>query len=170
MFKWIIAALLFTTTLPNVSRASTTHQTDWEADVLFQLGCAVEALIRNYPAEALEFYEKAQEFIDNSDSSYLPISFIISFGQAATYDYLGKREQCLAALGSMFLASAISEDTPDDNSVLEKLQYNDENSIFYGQVIDILRNIALIAPSPDVQTLLLSIVDDIEEELSAPFF
>jgi len=168
MIKWIIATLLAIAAIPQYSHASPGE--DAEGQLLFQLGCAVETVIRNQPIEALEYFEHAQKLVNNLDCSYLPISFIISFGRAAIYDSIHRREQCLAALGSMFLATTGCDDKDDDTpNMIEQLQYNDENSIFYGQIIDILRSIAKIAPSDDVQTLLQAIVDDIEEELNDPF-
>lgn len=138
---------------------------EWQSESLIHLGLGNAHLLAHEPWQALEDFQRASSLLNPSDNSSFVISFLISFGQAIAYDYLEFRDQCKQAIGSLFFAF----DGYDDEESTETGEESNFNSQESGSSLELLRNLASIAPSPEVRELLFSIVDEIEEELLPSF-
>jgi hypothetical protein len=141
---------------------------EWQLESLQYFANGSANLLAHKPWRALEDFQRSNALLDKTDKSTSVISFLISFGQAIAFDSLGFREECKEAIGSLFLIinEYNLEDGQDsgDNSE-DDFSDSKENE----EAVQFLHNLAAISPSSDVRELLLSLVNEIAEELLPAF-
>ena len=151
--------------LPCFAEESESFLKEWQSESLTYIGNGNAHLLAHEPWQALENYQKANEFLDLTDNSSFVLGFLISFGQAVAYDCLGFHGKCKQAIGSLFFA--INGYDSEEPAGVD--QNPDSNSHEYESSVQFLRDLAAIAPSLEVRELLFSIIDDIESELHPSF-
>lgn len=134
---------------------------EWGEDRLVYVytGVGCGYLLTEQPQEGLKHLLTAESLIDPSDEEAPVYRFFVSFGQIVAYDCLGQRDLCLQALGKMFLTLHDEESEDDDED--EDGDSVPEAAAF----VETFRKLAQLAPSPDVKAVLLSVVDDMAQEL-----
>ncbi len=82
---------------------------------------------------------------------------------------MGFRDQCKQAVGSLFLSINQYDDEDEDDLSAEDdewgLTINEESKV----AIQLLQNLATLAPSPEIRELLFSLIDAVAEELLPAF-
>jgi hypothetical protein len=116
---------------------------------------------------ALEDLQWANAYLDTSDASSNPIGFLITFSEVIAYDCLGFRDQCKQAIGSLLIT--INENEESDVGVFENQQPVNEKSDDTQLAIQFLKKLVFLAPSTEVRDLLLSLVEDLAEDLLPAF-
>lgn len=92
---------------------------------------------------------------------------MITFSQVIAYDCLGFHDQCKQAVGSLFIT--INEKNETEDALSADQQSANEKNEDTEFAIQFLQNLVVLAPSTDVRTLLLSLVEDIAEEMLPAF-
>jgi hypothetical protein len=124
-------------------------------------------LLLNESKQALTDFENATASLEDIDKSSCAINFLISFGQVIAYDSLGFREECMQSVGSLLFAiTAYDErnygtEIGTSQDVLSPIEYE--------TTIGFLTTLSTVAPSPEVQDLLFSIIDEMAEEFLPAF-
>lgn len=140
---------------------------EWQSESLLYLEQGNANLLAHEPWRALEDFQRATSFLDKSDKSSCAIGFLISFGQVVAYDSLGFREQCKQSLGSLLLVINEYDEGEDQDA---EIGVQEDSSIDTSEAaVEFLRKLATMTPSQDIRELLLSIVDEMAEELLPAF-
>ena len=163
MMKWIVAFMMVAAGSPAFSKEVRCPFEEGQTEALLHIGYGNGFLLTDEPWLALECFQKASSFIDKSDPSSISIKFILYFSQIVAYDYVGQHDQCKQSIGSLFLLASeyVDDDCDEDESATEE----DEDSAL---VVQFLKSIAVLAPSKDVRNLLLSFIEEVDEELLPP--
>jgi hypothetical protein len=150
MFKTLLTLLIFTASIPAFSD-------EWYSESLTCWAQGGVRLVSHQPMRALEDFQKAASLIDSNDEFSYRAQFFIQFGKTIAYDMLGFDDQCKQSIGSMVLIMH------RENSE-ESCPFTDQCQI----AIKFLRKLVGNSPSFDVQSFLLAILDDAEEEWLQP--
>ena len=105
MFRFLLTLLLLITKFSGFSNQYHDPIQNWRNEVTLHLSYGNLHLMSDQPWLALEEFQKAKSFIDVSESSSLPLDFMITFGQVIAYDRLGFHDQCKQAIGAMYITS-----------------------------------------------------------------
>ena len=167
MIRVVLATLLLGIWLPCFSEESRNDLKEWQSESLQHFIYGSAHLLSHEPWRALEDFQTAIECLDKSDRSPSAISFLISFGQVIAYDVLGFREQCKQTIGTLFLAVNECDDQDQDDGINTNKDFSVANE--YEEAVDFFRDLAAIAPSPDVRELLFSFIDEIADEVLPAF-
>ncbi len=124
-------------------------------------------MLSHEPLRALEDFQWANAHLDTSDASSNPIGFLITFSEVIAYDCLGFHDRCKRAIGSLFIT--INENDESDVTIFEDQQPVNEKNDDTKLAIQFLQKIVYLAPSTEVRELLLSLVEDMAEELLPAF-
>lgn len=167
MFKFIIAVLLLGQSVHCLSEEYDQDLKEWQQDnLVYYVGCANVDLFMNDPESALENFQIASTLLDPSDDPSC-MGFWISFGQVIAYDMLGLEDECNRSIGSLFLLINDFSEQEDTSSESElEIDIDRETDKI---IIDSLRELATLAPCLQVRKLLLSIVDDLADEVLSSF-
>lgn len=168
MLRWLMTTLFFIgISLSCFSEEFHRELKPWQLESLQYFGNGSARILSHEPWRALEDLQRASSILDKTDPSSNIISFLIFFGQAIAYDSLGFREHCNQSLGALLLAMNEYDDEEanlDGNLNEDYLSSNESE-----EAINFLRKLACCAPSLQVRTLLLSIVEEIEEDALPAF-
>lgn len=167
VISWIFAALLFVIKCPGFAEDLQHDLQDWQNEVLSHLAQGNVHLLSHEPLRALEDLQWANDHLDLSDASSSPIGFLITFSEVIAYDCLGFHDQCKRSIGSLFIT--INENEKDDPAVYENQQPANEKNDDTKLAIQFLEKLVILAPSTGVRELLLSLVEDIAEEMLPAF-
>jgi hypothetical protein len=164
MLRVVLVILLLGIWFPCFSEESRDDLREWQSESLEYFIYGSAHLLEHEPWRALENFQTATDHLDRSSSA---MSFLVSFGQVIAYDVLGFKEQCKQAIGSLFLA--VNEGDKEDQEA--EMNTNREFSISgeYEEAVGFFRDLAAVAPSPDVRELLFSFIDEIAEEALPAF-
>lgn len=163
--RWIFAALLLIFKCPGFTHEGLHHHLqDWQSESLSRLAEGNMHLFSHEPLQALENLQWANAYLDASDVSSIPIGFLITFSEVIACDCLGFHDQCKRAIGSLFIAINEDDATVDENQELDS-DKNDDTKL----AVQFLQNLASLTPSAEVRGLLLSLVEDIAEEMLPAF-
>jgi hypothetical protein len=163
MMKWIVALMMVVMGSPTFSEEpqNSFNEEQNEALALLYVSYANGCLLADEPLDALEFFEQASVLIGKTDPSFNFINFFLYFGQVAAFDYLGMRDSCNQAIGSLILlVNEEDEDDDDDDDIL-----TEGESALFKLLVQVLNSIASKAPSQEVRNLLLGLVDEMACEL-----
>ncbi len=167
MIRWIFAVLLLVIKCPGFTEDLQHDLQDWQNEALSHLAQGNMHLLSHEPSRALEDLQWANAHLDTSDASSNPIGFLITFSEVIAYDCLGFHDQCKRAIGSLFIT--INENDEDVDTVFADPKPGNEKNDDTKLAIQFLENLVFLAPSTEVRELLLSLVEDMAEELLPAF-
>jgi len=170
MLRLVLAVMFLGIWLPCFSEEISQDAKDMnlqnERLALVYIGCGNENLLSHNYSSSLEDFQRASSLLDKQENSYLELDFLIFFGKAIAYDNLGSKDQCQSSMASLFFILTAGENEGDDiesNATKGRLpkEYEDAD--------EFMKKLAALAPSPNVRDFLLSIVDEMSEELLPSF-
>ena len=141
---------------PSVAADNPTHQ---ENLALIHIGSANSKLLHYDPAPALEDLQRASLVLEKLNQPR-ELNFLITFGKVVAYDNLGLEEECYAAMTSLFYIFNQEKQELEESLVAREPTYDD-----YERAAELMRRLAIMAPSPNVRNFLLSFVYEMSEEL-----
>lgn len=171
MIKKMFVALFFVAGLPLVAEEMSSESDsvlqECQDQSLLYFSQGYVALLTQQPREALEQFQQASDLCDTSDSSCLPLQFLVRFGQVVAYDCLGCRDECAQALNALSINFDASNE--EDGSLLEEVEPYPTTDADSADVLAFLHSIAICAPSFEVRQILFSLIQDIAKEMEPAF-
>jgi hypothetical protein len=160
MLKLAITSIFLGATLFSFSTENTSFFSEIKSDAndpFYQyIGFGSVNLFSGDYFAALENFNRAESFREG------PIElFWVSFGKAIAYDSLGMGDRCNQAIGSLFLTIYAFADEEDEESFEEEDDFTSQEAT---QAWEFMRQLASLAPSPNVRNLLVQLINDMEED------
>ncbi len=160
MLKFAIATILLGSSLSCVAED---HFNPFEAleedgahSIYESIGLASVCLIEGDYHGALDNYFIASLMAEDAVPSVPGAKFLIHFGKAIAFDNLGMRDQCMQAIGTMFVSLVA------DNDDLEEEDGEDEpDTPEEIEAYEFMKNLATLAPSQDVREFLVSFLKEL---------
>lgn len=135
-----------------------------ESMALVYIGCGNANLLAHNFSLALEDFQRASSLLSKLETPMLEMAFLVSFGKAIASDNLGLKDQCQNAIGAMFfiLNEGQTDEESDgyDSGISDAILPNECE-----EAADIMKQLATLAPSTSVREILLSIVQEMSQEL-----
>ncbi len=166
MLRWIFLIALLGIGTPCFSEqiAQGAHETNLhdEGLALVYVGCGNENLLSHNYVAALEDFGRASSLLKKLEQPCPELEFLIFFGKAIAYDNLELKNECQNALVSLFLILNDGEGMDDESETNgSDVQARAE----YEEADQIMKRLAMQAPTFSVRSLLLSVVDEMSEHL-----
>jgi hypothetical protein len=133
-----------------------------ESLALVCVGCGNESLLSCNYSRALDEFDKASSLLKKLEEPCLELDFLISFGKVIAYDNLGLKQECQNSLTSLFLILNEEEDINENYELDNSTNQLPEE---YAEADQIMKKLALLAYSPNIRGLLLSLLDEMFENL-----
>jgi len=158
MRKWMLATLCLTAPLACFSdvedRVGEISPFQEDDTILLYTGYGLGKVLAEDYWGALEAFDNVFSLLQGNDRP--EIRFLASFGRVVAYDNLGMQDHCERAMGVLFISlfeAASLEEEGDLEMDLEGKEF-----------LQLLTDIASLAPTQQVRNILLELVEDMGEE------
>ena len=130
---------------------------DYETLAMFTANQGMAQLLLHNYSFALDELQRAEALLERSNEASPETEFLIRFGQAVAFDNLGNQAQAnrmIELMNQKFQECEPSDDLQMNTDIAEEMQ-----------AVDLMQQIALLAPSDDVKARLLSFFESAHCEM-----
>lgn len=168
MLQFVVALVVYLGSMVSCFSHEVPKNVDWFGDSVsssaIYTACGnIHLLVKDYEL-AFQDFNKAKACMEQLGEDSPMEQLLLHFGQTVVYDNLHLRDECEKSLSALILTIAKIDEMEDDDDEDYEEEDDEEDEEIFRSIIDMVRSIALQAPSDDVREILVSLVDSLNEK------